>query len=192
MKYFPKVSRGNVYLSPINPEDYEIWTKCMNDTRITDGLNQTKAIISLDSEKEFLEKYSKDSDSEKAFTIVNKSNNEMLWIIDLWDINHIDQTARLGVSIWNVEEHNKWYWTDAINAILLFWFHTLNLRNIDLHVFSFNKWAIRCYEKVWFKEYGRRKETHYCNWEFRDEIYMDITKTDREKKNKKQILYLSK
>jgi len=78
MKYFPKVSRGNVYLSPINPEDYEIRTKCMNDTRITDGLNQTKAIISLGSEKEFLEKYSKDSDSEKAFTIVNKSNNEML------------------------------------------------------------------------------------------------------------------
>jgi len=192
MKYFPKVSRGNVYLSPINPEDYKIWTKCMNDTRITDGINQTKAIISLDSEKEFLEKYSKDSDSIKAFTIVNKSNDEMLWIIDLWDINHIDQTARLGVSIWNVEEHNKWYWTDAINAILLFWFHTLNLRNIDLHVFSFNKWAIRCYEKVWFKEYGRRKETHYCNWKFRDEIYMDITKTDREKKNKKQILLLSK
>ena len=192
MKYFPKVSRGNVYLSPINPEDCEIWTKCMNDTRITDGINQTKAIISLDSEKEFLEKYSKDSDSTKAFTIVNKSNDEMLWIIDLWDINHIDQTARLGVSIWNVEEHNKWYWTDAINAVLLFWFHTLNLRNIDLHVFAFNQGAIKCYQKVWFKEYGRRKETHYCNWKFRDEIYMDITKIDREKKNKKQILLLSK
>ncbi len=78
MKYFPKVSRGNIYLSPINPEDYEIRTKCMNDTRITDGLNQTKAIISLDSEKEFLEKYSKDSNATKAFTIVNKSNDEML------------------------------------------------------------------------------------------------------------------
>ena len=184
MKYFPKILRGNVYLSPINPEDYEIWTKCMNDARITDGLNQTKAIISLDSEKEFLEKYSKDSDSEKAFTIVNKINDEMLGIIDLWDINHIDQTARLGISIWNVEEHNKWYWTDAINAILLFWFHTLNLRNIDLHVFAFNHWAIKCYQKVWFKEYGRRKESHYCNWQFRDEIYMDITKTEREEKNK--------
>ena len=105
-------------------------------------------------------------------------------MIDLWDINHIDQTARFWVSIWDAEEHNKWCWMDAINAILLFWFHTLNLLNIDLHVFSFNEWAIRCYEKVWFKEYGRRKGTHYCNWKFRDEIWMDITKTDREKKNK--------
>ena len=184
MKYFTKVSRGNIYLSPINPEDYELWTKYMNDTRITDGINQTKAILSINKEKEFLEKYSQDLSDIKAFAIIKKDKDEMLWIIDLWDVNHIDQTARLGVSIWNAEEHNKWYWTDAINAILLFWFHTLNLRNIDLHVFSFNKWAIRCYEKVWFKEYGRRKETHYCNWKFRDEIYMDITKSERENKNK--------
>jgi len=184
MKYFPKISRGKIYLSPINPEDYELWTKYMNDARITDGINQTKVILSINKEKEFFEKYSQDLSDTKAFTIVNKSNDEMLWIIDLWDINHIDQTARLGISIWNVEQHNKWYWTDAINAILLFWFHTLNLRNIDLHVFAFNQGAIKCYQKVWFKEYGRRKETHYCNWKFRDEIYMDITKTEREEKNK--------
>ena len=124
MKYFPKVSRGNVYLSPINPEDYELWTKWVNDNRITDGMNQTKAILSIDKEKEFLEKYSQDSSETKAFAIVNKSNDEMLWIIDLWNINHIDQTARLGVSIWNVEEHNnertqsmQFYYFDSIHWI---------------------------------------------------------------------------
>ena len=186
MKYFPKVSRGNIYLSPINPEDYEVWTKFMNDSRITDGINQTKAILSINKEKEFLEKYSKDDDpTEKAFTIVNKNNDKMLWITDLGDINCIDGTARLWISIWNYDEHNKWYWTDAVNAILLFGFHTLNLRNIDLHVFSFNEKAIKCYQKVWFQEYWRRKETHYCNGKFRDEIYMDITKENREKKNEK-------
>jgi hypothetical protein len=36
MKYFPKVSRGNVYLSPIHTDDYELFTKWMNDKRITD------------------------------------------------------------------------------------------------------------------------------------------------------------
>ena len=78
MKYFPKISRGKVYLSPINPEDYELWTKYMNDTIITDGINQTKAILSVNKEKEFLEKYSQDSSDIKAFTIVNKSNDGML------------------------------------------------------------------------------------------------------------------
>ena len=78
MKYFPKVSRGKVYLSPINLEDYEIWTKCMNDARITDGINQTKAILSIKKEKEFLEKYSQDSSDTKAFAIIRKDNDKML------------------------------------------------------------------------------------------------------------------
>ena len=191
MKYFPKVSRGNIYLSPINPEDHELWTKWINDSRISDGMNQTKGIFPITKEKEFLEKFSKDEDpSVKVFAIIKREDDKFLWILDLSRINYIDQIATLWISIWDAEEHNKWYWADAINAILSFWFHTLNLRNIDLHVFSFNEWAIRCYEKVWFKEYGRRKETHYCNWKFRDEIYMDITKSEREKKNKENLKHI--
>ncbi len=185
MKYFPKISWGNIYLSPINIEDYEIMTKWMNDSRITDWVNNTKTILSIQKEKEFLENISRGNDpSTKALAIIRKKWDKLLWMVDLWRINYIDQIATIWIWIWDFEEHNKWYWTDALNAILLYWFYTLNLRNIDLHVFSFNEWAIKCYQKVWFKEYGRRKETHYCNWKFRDEIYMDITKTERGNRNK--------
>ena len=185
MKYFPKISRGNVYLSPVNVEDYELFTKWMNDSNITDWVNNTKAIISFVSEKSFLENIAKDEDpSQKCFAIIKKDGDKLLWMVDLWRINYIDQIATIWIWIGDFEEHNKWYWTDAMNAILLFWFHTLNLRNIDLHVFAFNQWAIKKKKKVWFKEYGRRKDMHYCNGKFRDEIYMDITKIEREKKNK--------
>lgn len=193
MKYFPKITRGNVYLSPVNANDYELFTKWMNDSNITDWVNNTKAIISFVSEKSFLENIAKDEDpSQKCFAIIKKDGDKLLWMVDLWRINYIDQIATIWIWIGDFEEHNKWYWTDAMNAILLFWFHTLNLRNIDLHVFAFNQWAIKCYQKVWFKEYGRRKEMHYCNGKFRDEIYMDITKSEREEKNKQQILSISK
>ena len=178
MKYFPKITRGNVYLSPVNANDYELFTKWMNDSRISDWVNNTKSILSIISEKDFLENISKDNDpTTKAFAIIKKEGDKLLWIVDLWRINYIDQIATIWIWIGDFEEHNKWYWTDAINAILLFWFHTLNLRNVDLHVFAFNQGAIKCYQTVWFKEYWRRKETHYCNWEFRDENYMDIPKS---------------
>ncbi|MBR4634081.1 hypothetical protein IKO50_03905 [bacterium] len=36
MKYFPKISRGKVYLSPIDLEDSETFVKRSNDSRITD------------------------------------------------------------------------------------------------------------------------------------------------------------
>ena len=185
MKYFSKISRGNIYLSPLNTEDFEILTKWLNDDRISDWVNNTKAILSLTSEKAFLENISRNEDPTiKALAIIKKEGDKFLWIVDLSKINYIDQIATIWISIWDFEEHNKWYWADALNAILLYWFHTLNLKNIDLHVYAFNESAIRCYQKVWFKEYGRRRESHYCNWKFRDEIYMDITKSEREKKNK--------
>ena len=193
MKYFPKITRGNVYLSPVNANDYELFTKWMNDSRISDWVNNTKSIISIISEKDFLENISKDNDpTTKAFAIIKKDEDKLLWMVDLWRINYIDQIATIWIWIGDFEEHNKWYWADALNAILLYWFHTLNLKNIDLHVYTFNESAIRCYQKVWFKEYGWRRESHYCNWKFRDEIYMDITKIEREEKNKEQILSLSK
>ena len=193
MKYFPKILRGNVYLSPVNVNDYERFTKWMNDCRISDWVNNTKSIISIISEKDFLENISKDNDpTTKAFAIIKKDEDKLLWMVDLWRINYIDQIATIWIWIGDFEEHNKWYWADALNAILLYWFHMLNLKNIDLHVYTFNESAIRCYQKVWFKEYGWRRESHYCNWKFRDEIYMDITKTEREEKNKEQILSLSK
>ena len=185
MKYFSKISRGNIYLSPLNTEDFEILTKWLNDDRISDWVNNTKAILSLTSEKAFLENISRNEvPTIKALTIIKKEGDKFLWIVDLSKINYIDQIATIWISIWDFDEHNKWYWADALNAILLYWFHTLNLKNIDLHVYAFNESAIRCYQKVWFKEYGRRRESHYCNWKFRDEIYMDITKSEREEKNK--------
>ena len=191
MKYFSKISRGNIYLSPLNTEDFEILTKWLNDDRISDWVNNTKAILSLTSEKAFLENISRNEDPTiKALAIIKKEGDKFLWIVDLSKINYIDQIATIWISIWDFEEHNKWYWADALNAILLYWFHTLNLKNIDLRVYAFNESAIRCYEKVWFKEYGRRKETHYCNWKFRDEIYMDITKSEREKKNKENLKHI--
>jgi hypothetical protein len=36
MKYFPKITRGNIYLSPANISDYETLAKRMNDDRIAD------------------------------------------------------------------------------------------------------------------------------------------------------------
>ena len=79
MKYFPKVSRGNIYLSPINPEDHELWTKWINDSRISDGMNQTKGIFPITKEKEFLEKFSKDEDpSVKVFAIIKREDDKFL------------------------------------------------------------------------------------------------------------------
>ena len=182
MKYFPKVSRGNVYLSPVNTEDYEIYAKWSNDSRITDWTHWTPRMISLFTEKQYLESIINNKDYQ--FAIVRKEDDKLLWMIGLYHLNHINQTAELGIMIWEVDEHNKWYWSDAINALLMFSFNTLNLYNICLRVKPFNKGAIACYKKCWFKEMWKLHHCEYCNWDWYDIILMEILKPDWQEKNK--------
>jgi len=182
MKYFPKISRGNIYLSPVNPDDYEIFTKWMNDSRIADNITMWSKIIGLWWERQWLENLQKTWDYILA--IIKKDDDKLLWTVWLHWIDHINQTAELWISIWDFDEHNKWYWADAINAALLYAFNTLNLYNIYLNVKSFNKKAIACYRKVWFKEIWTRHHCQYCNWEWYDLISMEILKPDWQEKNK--------
>lgn len=183
MKYFPKISRGNVYLSPINSEDYELFTKWMNDSRITDWITSWPKIFGLEWEKVWLENVSKSWEYNLA--IIKKDWDKLLWTVWLFRLNHINQTAELWISIWDFEEHNKWYWADAINAMLLYAFDTLNLYNVYLYVKSFNKKAITCYKKVWFQEIGTMHHFEYCNGERYDMIMMEMLKPDWQGKNKK-------
>ena len=43
-----------------------------------------------------------------------------------------------------------------------------------LTVKSFNERAIKCYEKVGFKEFGRRRESYFLNGKYYDDVHMDI------------------
>jgi hypothetical protein len=48
MKYFPKISRGNVYLSPTNIEDAEKITKRLNNMYITDLFQVSHKIYGIE------------------------------------------------------------------------------------------------------------------------------------------------
>ena len=62
----------------------------------------------------------------------------------------------------------------------------INLHNIMLKVYEFNKGGIKCYEKVGFKQIGKRREALHRNLEKHSIIYMDILPNEfYEKWNKK-------
>ncbi len=182
MKYFKKIERGKIYLSPVNSEDYEVMTQWMNDPRATKGITMHSQIIPFEREKSRIERVTKEGDYTLA--IVKQENDELLGTIGLYHLDQLNQIAELGILIWNAEEHGKWYGTDAINAMLSFAFHTLNLYTVYLWVYSFNTNAIRCYEKVWFKKTGERHHSCYRDGEWFDEYFMEILKPDWEEKNK--------
>ena len=105
MKYFEKIGGERLYLSPVNPEDKEIYTKWMNDKSVAENIGNHFKMIGLPIEEKWIEYASK----EYNFAIVLRHNNELIGNVSIADINHINQTATLGIFIGEKENRNKGY-----------------------------------------------------------------------------------
>ncbi len=113
-----------------------------------------------------------------AFIIEEKSTQELLGSVGVFAINWFDRHAIVGIAIHDPEHHNKGYGTDALRCLLKFCFHVLNLHRVELSVFDYNPRAQHVYEKIGFKEVGRKREDKFFEGKYYDVIVMDIL--DRE------------
>lgn len=171
MGYFKKIKGERVYLSPINIEDAEKYTEWLNDLEITINLSMAHNTYTLDQEKEALRSLSAEGYN---FAIVNQEDDQLLGNCGLMNVDLINQIGEVGIFIGNKNFWNKGYGTEAMQLLLDYAFNLLNLNNIELKVYAFNRRAIKCYKKCGFKEIGRRREAHIIAGEKYDELYMDI------------------
>ena len=178
MKYFKKLVGDSIYLSPRNSEDIEIFTKWLNDFQVTDGLGRSGLMVTLNGEKQYLENVHDNDNTRYYFVIVTLENDEMIGTVSLENINYINRSAKLGIFIGEEKRRGKGIGKEAIQLILDYGFHYLNLNSIQLSVFAFNERAIACYEKCGFKEVGRLREAYYLNGKYYDKILMDILNSE--------------
>ena len=171
MKYFKKLVGERIYLSPRSVEDAEKFTEWLNDFDTTDYIGRSYSTVTLQCEKEYLEK---NRNNESTFAIVENNTDKLLGAISLENIEYINRTATLGIFIGDKDYRSKGYGTEAIRLILDFGFNYLNLNNIKLDLMEFNERALKCYKKCGFKEYGRRRKCKFINGKYYDSISMDI------------------
>ena len=171
MKYFKKLVGERIYLSPKNVEDVEIFTKWMNDFYVTDYTGRSSKTMTLQEEKEYLEK---NDNNKSTFAIIDIETDKIIGTLGLHDVDHINRTATLGIFIGDRDYWSKGYGTEAIQLLLDFGFNYLNLNNIDLSLMEFNQRALKCYQKCGFKESGRRRKCKFINGKYWDSIHMDI------------------
>ena len=171
MKYFKKLVGDNIYLSPRNTEDVEKYTEWLNDFETTDYIGRSSQIVTLETEKKYLEEHIGD---KASFAIVKLKGDELIGTVSLEQISHLRRIATLGIFIGEKDGRNKGYGTEAIRLILEYGFKYLNLNNIKLDLMEFNERALACYKKCGFKEYGRRRKCNFINGKYFDTIEMDI------------------
>jgi RimJ/RimL family protein N-acetyltransferase len=171
VRYFQKIIGDRLYLSPINIEDAEQYTKWLNDPAVAVPLGQYKNLMSLPNEKKELESLTSEGHN---YAIVLKDGDCLIGNISLFEIDHLSRRATLGLFIGDEEKRGKGYGTEAIQLLLEYGFDTLNLNNVMLQCDSDNKQGIACYRKVGFREFGRRRSSTFKSGNYLDTVYMDI------------------
>ena len=124
------------------------------------------------------ERYSKSDPAHASFVIYERATQRPIGTIGLPNISHAHRTAELGVGIGEHDCWGKGYGTEATRLILAYAFSVLGLHNVMLRVFDYNERAIRAYQKVGFKEIGRRRQAQRVGGQAYDVVYMDCLATE--------------
>jgi RimJ/RimL family protein N-acetyltransferase len=93
-----------------------------------------------------------------VFAVRLLENNELLGWVELDGILWTHRVSGVSIGIGNQNHWGKGYGYEAMQLVLQFAFHELNLYRLQLTVFSYNKRAIALYEKLGFKQEGMYRE----------------------------------
>lgn len=136
--------------------------------------------VCRNDEEEWVRSTWKLRQERKAFTfaIETIADGKLIGGIGLFNFDWTSRSAMMGISIYDPKNRGKGYGQESTSLVLDFAFRILNLNRVELDTFDFNKQAQKCYLNVGFKEVGRRREAHFIDGQYRDDIIMDILKEE--------------
>jgi len=158
----------------LHPDDLPAFHRWWSDPEI--ARFQVNGAIRLKKEETntaMFERWFEDSPSGVGFSVVLTETDTLIGFCNLWGATIKDRSAYLGILL------EKAHWgqglgTEALNLLLHYAFTELNYHRVELTVNDFNARAIRAYQKVGFREVGRRREAIFREGTWHDEVIMDV------------------
>lgn len=169
-----------VNLRAVKDEYVKEITEYMNDPEILYNLDFSAPVLhSYEMFKNWHEEERKKYKGYKSFDLAIETKDGKF--IGVCGVNHMDRknrVAQIFIVIGNKEYQDKGYGTDAMKLLLEFLFEEYNVNKVKLGVFSFNKRAIKSYEKCGFKIEAVQREVLFRFGTYHDGINMAILKED--------------
>ncbi len=169
-----KMTGSKCYLSPIDPNDASIYLAWVNDEEVYKYLLVGTRSVSLDKEREILERLAK----EHNYAVVDKDTDALLGNVGLFDVDDVHRSGSVGVFIGDKSYWGRGYGTEALGLLVDYSFRILNMKSLELRVFDFNERARKSYAKLGFKAVGTRRQAYFYDRRWHDEIIMDILAED--------------
>lgn len=164
-----------VKLTPPRVGDAAIMTEWYTDSEYLQNIDSD--IAKQQSEAE-IQKQLNDGDDGFYFQIRLIADDRLIGFVTLFNFEWNNQTARLAIGIGDSENRSKGYGSEAIALIMNYGFNELNLYKINLDVISYNRRALKAYQRAGFQIEGINKRAIMRNQVRSDIIYMGIFQED--------------
>jgi RimJ/RimL family protein N-acetyltransferase len=162
----PFIAGERIYLRPLEPaQDNHLYSTWMNDEEIR---RYFSIYPTSDARgKERLEQLYKDG-KHIIFGVALNSDNRLVGLVGLKDINYINQSAEFYVIIGDHALWGKGYGTEATKLMIRYGFMELNLNRIQTQDMEENIAGWRADEKAGFKWEGTLREAILRSGKYND------------------------
>lgn len=117
---------------------------------------------------------------EVYFRLRTREDDRLIGFVVIHGIEWNNRTGQLAIGIGLAEHRGKGYGTEALQLMLRYAFHEMNLDRVGLDVIAYNARAIRTYEKVGFQLEGRIRSAVYRDGKRYDRLIMGILREEWE------------
>jgi RimJ/RimL family protein N-acetyltransferase len=172
----PFIVGERIYLRPLEPaQDNHLYSTWMNDEEIRKYFS---IFPTSDTRgKERLEQLYKDG-KHIIFGVSLNSDNRLIGLVGLKDINYINQSAEFYVIIGDRSVWGKGYGTEATTLMFRYGFMELNLNRIQTKDFEENIGGWRADEKAGMKFEGRLRQSMLRFGKYHDERVYSILRSE--------------
>lgn len=169
----------HIYLRPIDLKDLERFYRWFNDPELRRLLLLPLPTTRM-AEREFIKRMTRLKDGV-VLSILVKRGGRLIGNVSLFRIDGIHRSADLGIAIADLSMASRGFGTEAIGLMLDYAFGTLNLNRVGLAVHDFNRRALAAYRRAGFVEEGRKRQSHYCDGRYHDDIMMSVLREEWER-----------
>jgi RimJ/RimL family protein N-acetyltransferase len=176
-----------IRLREYRKEDAIMALEYMNDPEIKKLLTPgIPFLYTLEDEQKWVEGISGTKDNY-SFAIETLEDKKYIGGCGINNLDWKNSVFTIGIFIGDKEYLGKGYGTDAMKTLIKFIFEQMNINKIKLQVFSFNKRAVRSYEKCGFKKEGVLRMEIFRDGRYYDDIIMGLLREEYNELNKNNI-----
>lgn len=167
-----------IRLREYKKEDIKLAQEYVNDSEIKRLLNPgIPFLYTYEDEEKWYENLSASKDTYN-FAIETLEDKKYIGGCGINEVDWKNSYVVVGIFIGDKDYLGKGYGTDAMKVLMHFIFEQMNIHKIKLNVFSFNKRAIKSYEKCGFKVEGILRDELFVDGKYHDEVSMGILREE--------------